>query len=354
MGKGIYTAVLGCLLAPGLYGEEKVQPWRDLEASPEARAEALLGALSLSQKFQQLVGNAPEIVPELPDCLGGRHVRGIEALGLPTLRITNGPVGIGQNDCVDAALLTPTMPRIVPYTHPSSAKATALPSAMAIAATFDPQAADRFGQVIAAEAKALALHVFEAPGVNLARIPVLGRNFEYFGEDPFLTGTQAVAQIRRIQGEGIIAMAKHFAANEQETNRFNLAQTVEEGVLRELYLLPFEMAVKDGEVASLMCSYNDLNGRQACENPWLLTDVLREDWGFVATSSLFLRREEYGAVHEGGWITHAYAASMGSERLAEALEAGTLVEADLDQALLRRYTQQFRLGVDQRPVVQRL
>jgi len=280
MGKGIYAAVLGCLLAPGLYGEEKVQPWRDLEASPEARAEALLGALSLSQKFQQLVGNAPEIVPELPECLGGRHVRGIEALGLPTLRITNGPVGIGQNDCVDAALLTPTMPRIVPYTHPSSAKATALPSAMAIAATFDPEAADRFGQVIAAEAKALALQVFEAPGVNLARIPVLGRNFEYFGEDPFLTGTQAVAQIRRIQGEGVIAMAKHFAANEQETNRFNLSQTVEEGVLRELYLLPFEMAVKDGEVASLMCSYNDLNGLQACENPWLLTEVLRNDWGF--------------------------------------------------------------------------
>ncbi|MGB0317935.1 MAG: glycoside hydrolase family 3 protein, partial [Pseudomonadales bacterium] len=355
MGKGIYAAVLGCLLSPGLYGEEKVQPWRDLEASPEARAEALLGALSLSQKFQQLVGNAPEIVPELPDCLGGRHVRGIEALGLPTLRITNGPVGIGQNDCVDAALLTPTMPRIVPYTHPSSAKATALPSAMAIAATFDPEAADRFGQVIAAEAKALALHVCEAPGVNLARIPVLGRNFEYFGEDPFLTGTQAVAQIRRIQGEGIIAMAKHFAANEQETNRFNLSQTVEEGVLRELYLLPFEMAVKDGEVASLMCSYNDLNGLQACENPWLLTEVLRNDWGFkgYVQSDFFAVKSTAASMKAGLDHLMPMPLQWAPDKLAAALEAGTLAEADLDQALQRRYTQQFRLGVDQRPVVQR-
>ena len=355
MGKGIYAAVLGCLLAPGLYGEEKVQPWRDLEASPEARAEALLGALSLSQKFQQLVGNAPEIVPELPECLGGRHVRGIEGLGLPTLRITNGPVGIGQNDCVDAALLTPTMPRIVPYTHPSSAKATALPSAMAIAATFDPEAADRFGQVIAAEAKALALHVFEAPGVNLARIPVLGRNFEYFGEDPFLTGTQAVAQIRRIQGEGIIAMAKHFAANEQETNRFNLSQTVDEAVLRELYLLPFEMAVKDGEVASLMCSYNDLNGLQACENPWLLTEVLRNDWGFkgYVQSDFFAVKSTAASMKAGLDHLMPMPLQWAPDKLAAALEAGTLAEADLDQALQRRYTQQFRLGVDQRPVVQR-
>ena len=350
---------VGLGLALGLAGmapaAERVQPWRDQSLAPAERAEALVAALSLSQKFQQLVGNAPEIVPELPECLGGRHVRGIEALGLPTLRITNGPVGIGQNDCVDAALLTPTMPRIVPYTHPSSAKATALPSAIAIAATFDPEAADRFGQVIAAEAKALALHVFEAPGVNLARIPVLGRNFEYFGEDPFLTGTQAVAQIRRIQSEGVIAMAKHFAANEQETNRFNLSQTVEEGVLRELYLLPFEMAVKDGEVASLMCSYNDLNGLQACENPWLLTEVLRNDWGFkgYVQSDFFAVKSTAASMKAGLDHLMPMPLQWAPDKLAAALEAGTLTEADLDQALVRRYTQQFRLGVDQRPVVQR-
>ena len=346
---------LGLALGAGVATAAATPPWERKGLSPAARAEALVAALTLEQKFQQLVGNAPEIIPELPECLGGRHVRGIPALGLPTLRITNGPVGIGQNDCVDAGLLTPDMPRIVPYTHPSSAKATALPSAMAIAATFDPAAADRFGQVIAAEAKALALHVFEAPGVNLARIPVLGRNFEYFGEDPFLTGTQAVAQIRRIQGEGVIAMAKHFAANEQETNRFNLSQTVDEAVLRELYLLPFEMAVKDGGVASLMCSYNDLNGLQACENPWLLTEVLRNDWGFegYVQSDFFAVKSTAASMKAGLDHLMPMPLQWAPDKLAGALEAGTLEEADLDRALTRRYTQQFRLGVDQRPVVQR-
>ena len=345
---------LGLALGAGVATAAATPPWERKGLSPAARAEALVAALTLEQKFQQLVGNAPEIIPELPECLGGRHVRGIPALGLPTLRITNGPVGIGQNDCVDAGLLTPDMPRIVPYTHPSSAKATALPSAMAIAATFDPAAADRFGQVIAAEAKALALHVFEAPGVNLARIPVLGRNFEYFGEDPFLTGTQAVAQIRRIQGEGVIAMAKHFAANEQETNRFNLSQTVDEAVLRELYLLPFEMAVKDGGVASLMCSYNDLNGLQACENPWLLTEVLRDDWGFegYVQSDFFAVKSTAASMKAGLDHLMPMPLQWAPDKLAGALEAGTLEEADLDRALTRRYTQQFRLGVDQRPVVQ--
>ena len=293
-------------------------------------------------------------MPELPDCLGGRHVRGIEALDLPTLRITNGPVGIGQNDCVDAALLTPTMPRIVPYTHPSSAKATALPSAMAIAATFDPQAADRFGQVIAAEAKALALHVFEAPGVNLARIPVLGRNFEYFGEDPFLTGTQAVAQIRRIQGEGIIAMAKHFAANEQETNRFNLSQTVDEGVLRELYLLPFEMAVKDGGgLAHVFLQRSERSS--GLRKPLAAHRGARNDWGFkgYVQSDFFAVKSTAASMKAGLDHLMPMPLQWAPDKLAAALEAGTLAEADLDQALQRRYTQQFRLGVDQRPVVQR-
>ncbi|TMH55802.1 MAG: glycoside hydrolase family 3 protein, partial [Betaproteobacteria bacterium] len=134
--------------------------------------------------------------------------------------------------------------------------------------------------VIGTEANNLALHVFEAPGVNMARIPILGRNFEYFGEDPYLTGTMAVAEIKAVQAKGVIAMAKHFAANEQETNRQTIQETVDRRVLHEIYLLPFEMAVKDGNTAAVMCSYNFVNGFQACENKELLTDVLRNQWGF--------------------------------------------------------------------------
>jgi beta-glucosidase len=248
--------------------------------APEQRAALLVGAMTLDQKEQQLVGNQPEIVPELPQCRGARHVRGIASLAIPTLRITNGPVGIGQNDCVD-----PSVMGFAAFTDPSSAKATALPSATAVAASFDPDVASVFGNVIGTEANNLALHVFEAPGVNMARLPVLGRNFEYFGEDPYLTGTMAVAEIKAVQAKGVIAMAKHFAANEQETNRMTIQETVDRRVLREIYLLPFEMAVKDGDTAAVMCSYNSVNGLQACENKELLTDVLRNQWGFEATSS---------------------------------------------------------------------
>ena len=329
-------------------------PWMQVSLSPKQRADELLAALTLEQKFQQLVGNVPEIVPELPECLGARHVRGIAELSIPTLRITNGPVGIGQNDCVDAALFGPDMPRFVPYTHESSAKATALPSAMAIAASFDTDVADRFGQIIAAEANALALHVFEAPGVNLARLPVLGRNFEYGGEDPYLSGLMAVTEIKRIQSEGVIAMAKHFAANEQETNRFNIAQRVDEQVLRELYLLPFEMAVRDGDVASLMCSYNDLNGAQACENEWLLTKVLREDWGFegYVQSDFFAAKSTAASMKAGLDHLMPMPLQWAPELLQAALDAGELTEADIDLALRRRYVQMFKMGLFERPLVQ--
>ena len=162
----------------------------------------------------------------------------------------------------------------------NSAKATALPAAIAMAASFDRQIATQFGNVVGDEARALALQVFEAPGVNLARSPRGGRNFEYFGEDPFLTGTMAVAEIRAIQSHGVIAMAKHIVANEQETDRTTVNEEVDDRTLHELYLLPFEMAVKDGDVAAVMCSYNILNGSQMCENRHILTDVLRGQWGF--------------------------------------------------------------------------
>jgi beta-glucosidase len=257
------------------------------EAIANRRAKSLIAAMNLPQKMQQLTGANPEILPELPQCFGARHVSGITALNIPTFRITNGPVGLGQNDCASASIKEKmlsgfgTISISAAYGDPTSAKATALPSAMGVAASFDPAVASLFGTVIATEMNNLALHVFEAPGVNLARLPILGRNFEYFGEDPYLSGTMAAAETRAIQSKGLIAMAKHFAANEQETNRLIIQETVAPQVLRELYLLPFEMAVKDAKVASVMCSYNYLNGQSACENRMLLTDVLRRDWGFT-------------------------------------------------------------------------
>ncbi|NHN35788.1 glycosyl hydrolase [Pseudomaricurvus alcaniphilus] len=329
-------------------------PWLDSSLAPERRAQLLLDAMSLAQKQQQLVGNTPEIVPELPECYGARHVRGIAELGVPTLRITNGPVGIGQNDCVDADLVNDPDRPFAAYTDASSAKATALPSSMATAASFDPLVAAEFGHVIADEAIALALQVYEAPGINLARNPVLGRNFEYKGEDPYLAGIMGVAEVKTVQSRGVIAMAKHFAANEQETNRMNIAQTIDEQVLHELYLLPFEMAVKDGEVASLMCSYNDVNGKQACENDNLLTKVLRDQWGFngYVQSDFFAVKSTAPSLTAGLDHLMPIPSHWAPDKLNAALAAGDISVSHIDTALERRYTQMFKLGIFERPLVQ--
>ena len=330
------------------------------EAVANKRARLLLSAMTLEQKFQQLTGAKPEVLPELPHCFGARHVSGISALNIPTFRITNGPVGLGQNDCVSVEeannLLTiPGFGSIsAAYTHPSSAKATALPSAIGAAASFDPAVAGMYGEVIATEMNNLGLHVFEAPGVNLARLPILGRNFEYFGEDPYLSGVMAVAETKAIQSHGLIAMPKHYAANEQETNRQTIQTTVDRQTLRELYLLPFEMAVKDGKPSSVMCAYNYVNGQSSCESRELLTDILRKDWGFTGyVQSDFFAMKSTAATLANG-MDHEMPLPMhwAPDKLKAALAKGDLTIAQIDTALERRYTQAFKAGIFDRPLKQ--
>lgn len=330
------------------------------EAVARERAHALLAAMSHERKLQQLTGSRPEILPELPECFGGRHVSGIAELAIPTFRITNGPVGLGQNDCVARSVYDAVKSDPNPfafnraYTHPSSAKATALPSAMSVAASFDPAIAATFGDVIATEMHNLALHVFEAPGVNLARLPILGRNFEYFGEDPFLSGTMAVAEIRAVQKRGLIAMAKHFVANEQETNRQTIQETVDQQTLRELYLLPFEMAVKDGDVGAIMCAYNYVNASSSCESKALLTDVLRTDWGFTGyvQSDFFAMKSTVPTLKAGMDHEMPLPQHWRADKVTDALAKGAIMQADIDTALERRYTQMFKAGIFDRPLVQ--
>ncbi len=240
------------------------------------------------------------------------------------------------------------------YTDPSSAKATALPSAMGVAASFDPSVAGLFGDVIATEMNNLGLHVFEAPGVNLARLPILGRNFEYFGEDPYLSGVMAAAETRAVQAKGLIAMAKHFAANEQETNRQTIQESIDPQVLHELYLLPFEMAVKDGKAAAVMCAYNYVNGESSCESKTLLTDVLRGDWGFngYVQSDFFAMKSTVATLANG--MDHEMPTPLHwtPAKLTAALDGSELKLAQIDTALERRYTQMFKAGIFDRPLIQ--
>lgn len=327
-------------------------PWMDTSLTPEQRSSLLLDAMTLDQKLQQLTGAKPEILPDLPECYGGRHVTGIAELAIPTLRISNGPVGVGQNDCVDPAVADD--PDANAYTDPSSAKATALPSATSVAASFDPEVASTFGDVIGTEMRNLALHVFEAPGLNMARLPVLGRNFEYFGEDPYLTGTMGVAEIQAVQDHGLIAMAKHFVANEQETNRMEIQETVDERTLHELYMLPFEMAVKEGDVSAVMCAYNYLNGVSSCENEYILEDVLRGQWGFegYVQSDFFATKSTANTLLNGMDHMMPTPQQWAPEKLKAALEADKIAVSDINQALDRRYVQMFKRGIFDRPLKQ--
>lgn len=328
------------------------------EAVAKERAKLLLAEMTLDQKLQQLTGAMPEMLPELPECYGARHVSGIKDLAIPTFRITNGPVGLGQNDCVSKSVYDEVVAGkksfTAAYTHPSSAKATALPSALGAAASFDPAVATAYGEVIGDEMNNLALHVFEAPGVNMARLPVLGRNFEYFGEDPYLTGVMGVAEVKAVQGKGLIGMPKHYLANEQETNRQKIQTNVDPQVLREIYMLPFEMTVKDGKAASIMCAYNYVNGVHSCENDELLNKVLRDDWGFTGyvQSDFFSIKSTANTLRNGLDHEMPIPQFWNKANLNKALVDGSITVAMIDRALERRYTQTFKWGIFDRALKQ--
>ena len=333
-------------------------PWMDLSLSPEERAEHLLAGMSDDEKLQQMVGE-PGVIDELPHCHGARHVPGQPHRSIPTLRFTNGPVGVGQNDCVPVDVFDGSPGSLLMSPH--SAKATALPSAIALAATFDRDVAAEFGDLLGRQSRQMALHVMQAPGINLARMPHGGRNFEYLGEDPFLAGTIAVAQIQAIQSRGVMAMSKHYVANEQETDRKTMDVIVDDRTLHQLYLLPFKMTVQEGGVASIMCSYNYVNGAQVCQDPHLLTEVLRDQWGFEGyVSSDFYAVQSLDALRAG--MDHempgfrvdvdGYRTWYTPENFHAALAAGELEMADIERALKRRYVQMFKMGIFDRPLEQ--
>lgn len=310
-------------------------PWMDTSLAPEARSELLLDAMPLDQKIQQLAG-ARGVIPELPQCGNpSRHIPGIPELEIPTFRITNGPVGLGGGDC-----------------SPQD-KATALPVALGLAASFDPSLAYDFGNLMGGEARTLGLHELEAPGINLARLGENGRNFEYMGEDPYLAGVLASKEIQGIQDNDIIAMSKHYVLNDQEQNRGTVNVNIAENVLHELYLLPFEMSVKDGNVGSIMCSYNRVAGTYSCENEYLLNTVLRDQWGFKGYV-----QSDFGATHSTAPALNAgldlemqNARFFTNVDIKAALDNKSLTMETIDQALNRRYVQMFKYGIFDRPIV---
>jgi beta-glucosidase len=253
-------------------------------------------------------------------------LKGVERLGLHPVMVTDGPHGLrkqaGASDHLGIN---------------QSVKATCFPAACATACSFDPSLLRKVGEAIGEECLQEQVAVILGPGVNIKRSPLCGPNFEYFSEDPYLTGKLAAALIAGIQSKGVGTSPKHFAANNQETARLVSNSVVDERALREIYLAGFEEAVKKAQPWTVMCSYNLINGLYAAQHKKLLTDILRDEWGF---SGLVL--SDWGAVVDR---VPALAAGMDLEmpgsdgyndaKIVEAVKQGILSEETLDAAALR-------------------
>ena len=249
------------------------------------------------------------------------YTTAIDRLGIPKIMVSDGPHGLraqpGEGDHVGLG---------------GSLPATCFPTASAIASSWNPDLLRRVGTALAQEARACNLSVILGPGINMKRSPLCGRNFEYFSEDPYLAGELAVGIVDGIQSKGVGTSVKHFAANNQESDRLRVDARVDERTLREIYLPAFERVVTASQPWTIMCSYNKVNGLSSSENPWLLTTVLREEWGYQG-----LVVSDWGAVYNrvpalqaGLDLEMPPALGRSPEAVLAAVESGELASDVLD------------------------
>jgi len=279
------------------------------------RIDQLIAQMTLEEKVSMLHGDRD------PENLGqAGYVAGIPRLGIPPMRLTDGPAGVRTGK-----------------------PATALPAPVSMASTFSPELARQYGRIIGRDGAALRQDIILAPMVNIVRVPQAGRNFETLGEDPFLASRLVEAEIQGIEGEGLIATIKHFALNNQENARQSVSADADERTMHEIELPGFEAAVQAG-VGAVMNSYNRVNGTYASENPMLETDILRTMWGFTG-----FVMSDWGATHSS---VPAITAGMELEmpggtnfsKLVAAVKAGELPEATVDRAVRRILVQMDRKG----------
>jgi beta-glucosidase len=294
-------------------------------AKPAApsKVDGLVAAMTVEEKLTFLSGSTD------PAGYGqAGYIPGVPRLNIPPLRLTDGPAGIRTNQ-----------------------PATALPAPVAMASTFSPDLAKQFGQILGRDSRARHQNVFLGPMVNIVRVPQAGRNFETLGEDPLLAGRLVAAEIQGIQSEGTIATVKHYAFNNQENQRTTVSADVDERTGREIYLPAFEAAIKAGSL-SVMSSYNKVNGTYASENPAILTDVLRKDFGFKG-----FVMSDWGGVHSAAALKAGNEMEMPSGRnfgaLADMVKKGELPESVINEGVKRILSSMEIAGLlapDARPV----
>ncbi|WP_431634931.1 beta-glucosidase family protein [Dyella sp. KULCS107] len=296
------------------------RPWMNTALSPDQRADALVKAMTQDEKFRLIRAEYGAIFNGQPKPAGSKDAAGyipaIPRLGLPAIHETDAgqgvarPAAFGDGD-------------------------TALPAGLAAAASFDPQLAHDGGAMIGREAHRMGFSVLLAGGVDLARDPRNGRNFEYAGEDPLLAGTVVGAAIAGIQSQHVVSTVKHYAMNDLETARNTLSANIDHTAARESDLLAFEIAIADGQPGSVMCSYNRVNSVYACEDDWLLNQVLKRDWkypGFVMS--------DWGAVHSAA---KAAMAGLDQQSAGERFDKEVYFDKPLREAVAKGEVPQSRI-----------
>ncbi|MGN1162114.1 MAG: beta-glucosidase [Candidatus Fimenecus sp.] len=256
------------------------------------------------------------------------HSQPIERLGIKSISLNDGPHGIRKKGDPDAAKKGETsLLKGVP--------AICFPTASATACSWDPDLIEKMGEALGDECLKEKVSVLLGPGTNIKRSPLCGRNFEYFSEDPLLAGEMAASFINGVQSKGIGTSLKHYAANNQETRRMTVNSVVDERALREIYLAPFETAVKKAQPWTVMCSYNRLNGTYAAENKWLLTDVLRGDFGYkgLVVTDWGAENQRVPGLLAGQELEMPTSSGEGARLIAEAVKNGTVDESVLDEAV---------------------
>ncbi|WP_202922256.1 glycoside hydrolase family 3 C-terminal domain-containing protein [Streptococcus sp. S784/96/1] len=260
------------------------------------------------------------------------HTKAIERLGIPSLMLSDGPHGLRKQDqSADHLGIN------------DSIKAVCFPAACATAGAFDRNLLQQMGETLGNECQAEDVSVILGPGVNIKRSPLCGRNFEYFSEDPYLTGELATAFVKGVQSQGIGTSPKHFAANNQEYRRMSISSQVGQQALREIYLSAFETIVKEAQPKTIMSSYNRLNGVYTSQNEWLLTDILRKEWGFegYVVSDWGAVDDRVKSLEAGLELEMPSSNGINDTKLVEAVRAGLLEESILDLAVERLLTVTF-------------
>jgi beta-glucosidase len=275
------------------------------------RAEAILKKMTLEEKIDYIGG------------YNGFYVRAMPKLGLPALKMSDGPIGVRNYG-------------------PSTAYAAGI----ALAASWNQDLAGQVGAMIGHEARARGVHFMLGPGVNIYRAPMCSRNFEYFGEDPFLASRMTVAYIKGMQEQGVSATVKHFMGNNSEYDRHNTSSDIDERTMREIYLPAFEAAVKEAHVGAIMNSYNLVNGIHATQNDFINNQVAKKDWGFdgVLMSDWAATYDGVAAANAGLDLEMPSAKFMNQATLLPAIKNGKVTEATIDDKVRRIIRTAIRFG----------